>query len=233
MGTCPHTVQSDNSSRLAGDKLGFLKKLLGAAVEIENDMKDLRVALAEWGPVEGGAQEGSFRHCFVCKKDITGKTVFVGDDCYHEACFLCHQCGCMLTANYFKVGGNHYCEAHKEVALPKCSSCRQPLQSGSVSVMGCSFHPQCFTCSVCGDPITGNYIPKEGGKFICEKDFQKTEDACAVCGEAMVGRVLSAVNKQFHPACFRCCGCNKGLEGMPFYNLEGEQTCGDCYQRFC
>ena len=93
--TYPHIVQSDNSSRMAGDKLGFLKKHLGAAVEIENDMKDLRVALAEWGPVEGGAQEGSFRHCFVCKKDITGKTVFVGDDCYHEACFLCHHCGCM------------------------------------------------------------------------------------------------------------------------------------------
>ena len=119
-----------------------------------------------------------------------------------------------------------------QVALPKCSSCHQPLQAGSVSVMGCSFHPQCFTCSVCGDPITGNYIPKEGGKFICEKDFQvihwsiwpkllcylqKTEDACDVCGEAMVGRVLSAVNKQFHPACFRSGAPNYF---MPPYHLQ-------------
>merc|ERR1712106_504241 len=134
-----------------------------------------------------------------------------------------------LTSNYFKVDGKHYCEAHKEVALPKCSCCRQPLQPGSVTVMGASYHPHCFTCSLCGDPITGKYIPKEGGKFICEKDFQQTEDKCDHCGQPMLERVLSAVNKQFHPACFKCCGCDQGLDGRPFFNLEGEQYCSDCY----
>ena len=76
-------------------KLGFLRNQLGAAVDIENDMKDLRVGLAEWGAVVG-VEEAIFRQCFVCKKDISaGKTVLVGDDSYHEACFLCFHCGGM------------------------------------------------------------------------------------------------------------------------------------------
>ena len=122
-----------------------------------------------------------------------------------------------LESRYYQVGGNNYCEAdrevscsqwgyichlspHPQVALPLCSSCHLPLQSGSLTVSGVSFHPHCFVCTICGNPIMGKFITREDGHYICEEDYMQSKEKCDHCGLPKLDRVQTAINKNFNPA---------------------------------
>merc|ERR1712080_274543 len=42
-------------------------------------------------------------------------------------------------------------------------------------------------------------------------------------------RILSALENQFHPSCFRCQLCDSGLDGQTFMPENGKVTCIPCY----
>ncbi|PWN43412.1 hypothetical protein IE81DRAFT_365838 [Ceraceosorus guamensis] len=49
--------------------------------------------------------------------------------------------------------------------------------------------------------------------------------ACGACHKWIGGRVVSAMNQRFHPACFKCSHCSEALEHVAFYEHEGKAFC--------
>jgi len=54
---------------------------------------------------------------------------------------------------------------------------------------------------------------------------------CADCGLKVVGEGsgCTAMDRVFHIACFTCRVCACRLQGKPFYAVEGEPHCQECY----
>lgn len=54
---------------------------------------------------------------------------------------------------------------------------------------------------------------------------------CADCGLKVVGEGsgCTAMDRVFHIACFTCRICNCRLQGKPFYAVDGEPHCQECY----
>ena len=49
----------------------------------------------------------------------------------------------------------------------------------------------------------GKFITREDGHYICEEDYKQSKEKCDHCGLPMLDRVLTAIDKKYHPACFR------------------------------
>ncbi|CAG0885065.1 unnamed protein product [Darwinula stevensoni] len=54
------------------------------------------------------------------------------------------------------------------------------------------------------------------GKPYCEEDYLETLEKCSVCAMPILDRILRATGKPYHPQCFSCVACGKGLDGIPF-----------------
>jgi len=201
-------------------KVDMLTDKLKEAFDPNTDMTNFRWSVSE--PAE--------EVCGGCKAALAATTsVLVGEKKYHPDCFTCFHCQKRLESRYYQVDGNNYCEADKDVALPVCSSCNLPLKSGSLTVNGETFHPECFVCSICTHPIMGKFFTTEEGKHICEEDYKQTKEKCHHCKLPMLDRILTVEEKKFHPACFRCVGCDTCLDGSEFLSTPEGYLCPGCY----
>lgn len=170
--------------------------------------------------------------CSKCGEDILENALVVGEDNYHEECFTCDHCGSSLTGKFYQVGDQKYCEADQEVGLDRCSVCEDYLRSGSVMVGGASYHSHCFTCSACGVPIMDKFYTTDEGRWLCEEDYRLTKPKCYVCQLPVMERMLTAMDRQFHPSCFICSICQSILDGKPFMTEGDAVHCRDCYAKF-
>ena len=97
---------------------------------------------------------------------------------------------------------------------------------------GSSYHAHCFACSECDQPILDKFFTTEDGRWLCEEDYRMTKPRCSVCNIPVMDRMLTAMGRKFHPACFTCSVCQAVLDGKPFL-AEGDVVhCKDCYARY-
>ncbi|CDW56021.1 LIM and Ribosomal L35Ae domain containing protein [Trichuris trichiura] len=91
------------------------------------------------------------------------------------------------------------------------------------------WHQRCFVCAQCFRPFPdGLFFEFEGRKY-CEHDFHVLyAPYCAKCGEFIDGRVIKAMNCNWHPDCFRCNICNVVLADIGFLRNAGRALCRDC-----
>ena len=158
---------------------------------------------------------------------------------------------CSLTGKFYQVGDKKYCEADQEVSndilqlpqtnltlylcskisLDQCSVCGDYVRSGSVVVAGLTYHPECFACSECKLPIMDKFYTTDQGRWLCEEHYRLTLPRCYVCDLPVMERMLTAMDRQFHPSCFTCSVCSMVLDGKTFM-AEGDTVhCRDCYAR--
>ncbi|KAH7965849.1 hypothetical protein HPB49_011443 [Dermacentor silvarum] len=68
----------------------------------------------------------------------------------------------------------------------------------------------------------------EGRKY-CEHDFHVLfAPCCGKCGEFIIGRVIKAMNNNWHPQCFRCEICTIPLADQGFIKNAGRALCHEC-----
>ncbi|WVW79682.1 hypothetical protein I302_101652 [Kwoniella bestiolae CBS 10118] len=48
---------------------------------------------------------------------------------------------------------------------------------------------------------------------------------CSGCGQAIIGRIVNAMNQRWHPQCFMCAECGELLEHVSSYEWEGKAYC--------
>ncbi|CAF3159464.1 unnamed protein product [Rotaria sp. Silwood2] len=115
-----------------------------------------------------------------------------------------------------------------------CANCHQSFATNEqiVNAAGQIWHTQCFVCAQCFQPFeNGIYFEHEGRKY-CERDFQMLfAPCCAECKQAIVGRIIRALQKCFHPDCFRCQLCHISLLEIGFSKNNGRALCRECYTK--
>ncbi|CAF1266367.1 unnamed protein product [Adineta steineri] len=115
-----------------------------------------------------------------------------------------------------------------------CANCKQTFASNEqiVNAAGQIWHTQCFVCAQCFQPFeNGLYFEHDGRKY-CERDFQMLfAPCCAECKHPIVGRVIRALQKCFHPDCFHCYLCHIPLLDIGFSKNNGRALCRECYTK--
>jgi len=116
-----------------------------------------------------------------------------------------------------------------------CHGCHQSISSRIVTAMEHQWHPDCFKCAGCGSPFAtggggGSFMIKDDRPY-CTACSDSQMGSCASCGGKLSGPVLTALEKQWHPACFVCGGCRKPFTGGKFKmsaSKPGIPYCDDC-----
>ncbi|XP_066137145.1 LIM and senescent cell antigen-like-containing domain protein 2 isoform X3 [Saccopteryx bilineata] len=113
----------------------------------------------------------------------------------------------------------------------RCQTCFTPAER-IVHSSSELYHEQCFVCAQCFQPFPeGLFYEFEGWKY-CEHDFQMLfAPCCGSCGEFITGRVIKAMNNNWHPGCFCCELCDVELADLGFMRNAGRHLCRPCHNR--
>ncbi|XP_053968659.1 lipoma-preferred partner homolog, partial [Anastrepha ludens] len=182
--------------------------------------------------------------CFKCNERVVGENsgCTAMEQIYHIACFTCTQCKINLQGKpFYALDGKPLCEYDYLQTLEKCSVCLKPILERILRATGKPYHPQCFTCIICGHSLDGiPFTVDATNQNYCISDFHKKfAPRCCVClepimpetGEEETVRVV-ALDRSFHFGCYKCEDCGLLLsseaEGRGCYPLDGHVLCKSC-----
>lgn len=116
-----------------------------------------------------------------------------------------------------------------------CVRCNERVigeQSGCTA-MDQVYHIACFTCYRCQINLQGKSFYALDGQPCCEYDFLNTLEKCSVCMKPILDRILRATGKPYHPNCFCCVVCGKGLDGIPFtVDAKNQNHCIEDFHKY-
>lgn len=174
--------------------------------------------------------------CGMCLKPLGKSHIDLGDDrkvC--EDCFVCASDGAPIDGEYAEQDGKLYCDEHfTETFCTPCGGCSQRIKEGAaVTAQGKTWHPECFCCAKCQEPLSGGgadgalapfkFHVSKGGCY-CEKDYlEYLCDKCPGCGFP-VESGLKAIGATWHQECFVCTECREPFQGG-FVIVDGQPYC--------
>ncbi|KAL8559139.1 hypothetical protein ACOMHN_046187 [Nucella lapillus] len=170
--------------------------------------------------------------CASCSVAIRGPFVTALGSCWCPDHFICAnpKCGVkLIDIGFVEEGGYLYCERdYEQFMAPHCKKCGSAIIGECVNAMQTTWHPHCFLCTQCKQPIGGTQFHIEEGKPYCEKDWAAMfQTMCAGCDFPIEpgDRWVEAMGKNFHAECFNCSTCQVSLEGTPFVAKAGKAFC--------
>ncbi|XP_064163004.1 paxillin-like isoform X1 [Anguilla rostrata] len=116
------------------------------------------------------------------------------------------------------------------VAKGVCGACRKPIVGQVVTAMGRTWHPEHFVCTHCQEEIGSRNFFERDGQPYCEKDYHNLySPRCHYCNGPILDKVVTALDKTWHPDHFFCaqCGAFFGPEG--FHEKDGKAYCRKDY----
>ncbi|KAF6270068.1 four and a half LIM domains 2 [Rhinolophus ferrumequinum] len=213
------------------------------------DCKDLSYKDRHW-------HEACF-HCSRCKSSLVDKPFAAkGDhllctDCYsHEysskcqeckktimpgTCFVCHRCQQPIgTKSFIPKDEQNFCVPcyEKQYAL-QCVQCRKPITTGGVTYREQPWHRECFVCTACKKPLSGQRFTSRDEFAYCLSCFcDLYAKKCAGCTNPISGlggtKYISFEERQWHNDCFNCKKCSLSLVGRGFLTERDDILCPDC-----
>ncbi|NWW94974.1 LIMS2 protein, partial [Rhynochetos jubatus] len=115
-----------------------------------------------------------------------------------------------------------------------CERCQTRFDPAEriVNSNGELYHENCFVCAQCFRQFPDGLFYEFEGRKYCEHDFQMLfAPCCGECGEFIIGRVIKAMNNNWHPECFRCELCDVALADLGFVKNAGRHLCRPCHNR--
>ena len=112
-----------------------------------------------------------------------------------------------------------------------CVKCNEPIKSSSVKHDGSTYHSECFTCTMCSQPLAGKPFTKFEGNNVCQDCYRNNyAKKCAACDQLIEGSVkfVAYDEKFFHRDCFTCAKCGMALAGEKFRVVDGDKVCISC-----
>ncbi|KAM7282655.1 LIM and senescent cell antigen-like-containing domain protein 1 isoform X1 [Ixodes scapularis] len=114
------------------------------------------------------------------------------------------------------------------MACTRCGDGFEPHEK-IVNSHGEVWHQACFVCCQCFRPFPDGIFYEFEGRKYCEHDFHVLfAPCCGKCGEFIIGRVIKAMNNNWHPNCFRCEICQMTLADQGFIKNAGRALCHEC-----
>ncbi|ERE75238.1 thyroid receptor-interacting protein 6 [Cricetulus griseus] len=100
----------------------------------------------------------------------------------------------------------------------RCGGCGEDVVGDGAGVVALDrvFHVGCFVCSTCRAQLRGQHFYAVERRAYCESCYVATLEKCSTCSEPILDRILRAMGKAYHPGCFTCVVCHRGLDGIPF-----------------
>ncbi|KAL3875725.1 hypothetical protein ACJMK2_033648 [Sinanodonta woodiana] len=186
-------------------------------------------AVMRSGDVPAG---GRIPVCASCGSPIRGPFVMAMGKSWCPDHFVCQnpRCGIrLIEIGFVEEGGNLYCEKDYELYFaPHCAKCDKAIVGECVNALQKTFHPACFVCHHCKQPIAGGQFHLEDGNPYCENDWrQMFQTMCNACNFPIEpgDRWVEALSNNYHSECFNCSTCQVNLEGQPFYAKAGKPYC--------
>ncbi len=117
-----------------------------------------------------------------------------------------------------------------------------------ITALGSLWHPDHFMCCYCDNVIGTSIFYEKDGKPYCETDYLELfSPKCANCSQPIVDvrlllqnlilflklivikcflkKMLTALNKTWHPTCFTCSSCSKQLNDESFLEKNSNAFC--------
>ncbi|XP_061175633.1 PDZ and LIM domain protein Zasp-like [Saccostrea echinata] len=170
--------------------------------------------------------------CASCSVSIRGPFVVALGNTWCPDHFVCQNPRCgqkLLDIGFVEEGGYLYCEKdYEQYFAPTCNKCGKPIVGECVNALQKTYHPSCFLCYQCKQPIGGNQFHLEDGNPYCENDWrQMFQTMCKGCDFPIEpgDHWVEAMGNNFHSECFNCSTCGVNLEGQPFYAKGGKPYC--------
>ncbi|ESN98990.1 hypothetical protein HELRODRAFT_66818 [Helobdella robusta] len=117
------------------------------------------------------------------------------------------------------------------MSLRVCARCHEDFDKEEeiVNSNGQIWHKKCFVCAQCFQQFPdGIFFEFEGRKY-CEHDFNILfAPCCGSCENFIIGRVIKAMNLNWHPNCFVCQICSVPLADTGFVKNGKRPLCREC-----
>ncbi|KAA0725487.1 Transforming growth factor beta-1-induced transcript 1 protein [Triplophysa tibetana] len=111
-----------------------------------------------------------------------------------------------------------------------CSACQKPVVGQVVTALGRVWHPEHFVCSECECELGNRNFFEKDGRPYCETDyFTLYSPHCAQCNKPILNKMVTALDKTWHPECFNCVKCSRSFGDEGFHDREGLQYCQQCF----
>ncbi|XP_047232971.1 actin-binding LIM protein 1-like isoform X4 [Girardinichthys multiradiatus] len=179
--------------------------------------------------------------CFRCGGLCKGEALRVQSSYFHLKCFTCKVCGCDLAqSGFFMRNCDCLCPVDfQRLHGTPCTNCGEFVEGEVVTVLGKSYHPACFVCTMCKQPFpAGDCVTFRGKNCICQRCTGPVSPSnqihhpsnCSGCGRDIKnGQALLALGGQWHLGCFKCKACRRILS-REYINKDGFPYCERDYQ---
>ncbi|XP_048381269.2 paxillin-like [Stegostoma tigrinum] len=111
-----------------------------------------------------------------------------------------------------------------------CGSCKKPIVGTIVTALGLTWHPEHFVCAHCNEEIGLKGFYERDGQAYCDKDYHALfSPRCAYCSGPILDKVLTALDKTWHPEHFFCAHCGERFGSEGYHEKGGKPYCHKDY----
>lgn len=115
--------------------------------------------------------------------------------------------------------------------MSMCYACQEEIESNLVSALERTYHPECFICTKCKEPITETKFYTHEGNPYCTKDYAASfASICRACQKPILDKFVFAMDYNWHENHFLCALCRVILTGQTFVERDGKPLCENCHQ---
>lgn len=209
--------------------------------DLEKDLEFYTQTLL--GNIDKPKDKEFYGFCAICNQPVEGEK----EGCkalgniYHIKCFNCSVCSKSIHGvQFYSSNDKLFCQDCYLSSLEKCCVCDKVITEKILRANGKAYHPECFSCCVCGTLLEGKPFTTDddGNIYAVDCYYEKHGVRCDACGKAITPEEGSeeavrivALGKNFCVKCYKCEKCDvkfeKGEE-KGCYPLEGVMMCLKC-----
>ncbi|XP_075266083.1 uncharacterized protein LOC142358563 isoform X4 [Convolutriloba macropyga] len=180
-------------------------------------------------------------NCQACGDFVKGRVIkAMGGKSWHAECFVCSRCETPLADTGFHTVKSEpdkpYCKPCSEYMMKLesgkrfCGKCHAQIENDGLRIKDEWFHAYHFNCTKCNAELTPTARESEGKLYCLKCSDSRT---CALCRRTIekFERSLVALNKSWHPDCFRCSFCDKPFNGDKHFVYNAQPYCEEHYNQ--